>query len=174
MKNKIDFFCDFIFSGVRLFVSAWSVLPRDSSFVAKFRQNLQTTVLTYLGRSECLPKRHNEWSRGCGTAVDNLAQQSPEDEGGPLSIVGFKSECSKKNMLSRRQWRHYNRNQNKSDEKKSHSNSMLFVSKIKENEIVTVNKGQEKQNWYFFSGGPALSWMSAVLCHKCHRCRKIV
>ena len=51
-----------------------------------------------------------------------------------------------KNMLSRRQWRHYNRNQNKSDEKKSHSNSMLFVSKIKENEIVTVNKGQEKQN----------------------------
>ena len=60
MKNKIEFFCYFIFSGVRLFVSAWSVLPRDSSFVAKFHQNLQTTVLTYLGRSECLPKRHNE------------------------------------------------------------------------------------------------------------------
>lgn len=173
MKNKIEFFCDFIFSGVRLFVSAWSVLPRDSSFVAKFRQNLQTTVLTYLGRSECLPKRHNEWSRGCGTAVDNLAQQSPEDEGGPLSIVGFKSECSKKYVVSKAM-ETLQPEPEQVGWKKSHSNSMLFVSKIKENEIVTVNKGQEKQNWYFSQGGPALSWMSAVLCHKCHRCRKIV
>ena len=173
MKNKIDFFCDFIFSGVRLFVSAWSVLPRDSSFVAKFRQNLQTTVLTYLGRSECLPKRHNEWSRGCGTAVDNLAQQSPEDEGGPLSIVGFKSECSKKICCLEGNG-DTTTGTRTSRMKKNHIAIPCCVSKIKENEIVTVNKGQEKQNWYFFSGGPALSWMSAVLCHKCHRCRKIV
>ena len=108
------------------------------------------------------------------TAVDNFAQQSPEDRGRATFYCRIQKWIVAKHMLSRRQWRHYNRNQNKSDEKKSHSNSMLFVSKIKENEIVTVNKGQEKQNWYFFSGGPALSWMSAVLCHKCHRCRKIV